>query len=111
MDTALTGHTTRRYTMVERDFFLAPFCNECNRRMVPDWVEDRGRWVITGFRYPGVRCSSHERRVLPEYFGISQYVPAEGSQMRRETTTSARRPHAGSRFLGLGSKRAQRTLA
>ncbi|MCC9206040.1 hypothetical protein [Arthrobacter sp. zg-Y769] len=107
MDAAWTGLTTRRYTLVQRDTFVAPLCAECNRRMLPNWVEDRGRWIINGFRYPGVRCSTHERRVLPEYFGLSQTVPAPN--VRRDTTTSARRSKAGSRFLGLGAKRAQRS--
>ncbi|MCQ1951164.1 hypothetical protein NNX28_14670 [Arthrobacter sp. zg-Y859] len=107
MDAALTGLTTRRYTPVQRDNFIAPLCAECNRRMIPNWVEDRSRWIINGFRYPGVRCSTHERRVLPEYFGLSQ--PAPVPNLRRDTATSARRPKAGSRFLGLGAKRAQRS--
>ena len=109
MDTALSALTTRRYTLVQRDNFPAPLCAECNRRLLPNWVEDRGRWIISGFRYPGVRCSTHERRVLPEYFGLAQPAPAE--TVRREATTSARRSKAGGRFPGLGAKRTQRGIA
>ena len=111
METALSGHTVRRYTLVQRDAFLAPVCAECNRRMVPKWIEDRGRWIINGFLYPGVRCASHERRVLPEYFGLPQHAPAPGLTARSESAGSARRSKAGSRFLGLGAKRAQRGVA
>ena len=111
MDTAMSGHTIRRYTRVQRDAFVGPVCTECKRRMVPRWIEDRGRWIINGFQYPGVRCSNHERRVLPEYFGLPQQDPTAGLTARSESAGSARRPKAGSRFLGLGTKRAARGVA
>ena len=110
MDTAMSGHTIRRYTRVQRDAFVGPVCTECKRRMVPRWIEDRGRWIINGFQYPGVRCSNHERRVLPEYFGLPQHAPAAPVAMR-ESGTSARHPKSGSRFLRLGAKRMQRGIA
>ncbi|MCC3295793.1 hypothetical protein LJ756_14325 [Arthrobacter sp. zg-Y411] len=111
METAPLGHTARRYTQVQRDNYQAPICAECNRRMVPNWLEDRGRWIIRSFQYPGVRCSAHERRVLPEYFGLTPHNPSPGLSVRRDSATSARRGSAGSRFPWLGAKRAQRGIS
>lgn len=70
-----TEVTVKRYTDTQRDNHVAAPCAECGRRLIPEWANDKratdrtGYWVIRGYRYPGVRCATHERRVLQDYYG------------------------------------------
>ncbi|MFZ3453289.1 hypothetical protein [Arthrobacter sp. 7Tela_A1] len=89
----------KRYTDVQRDSHIAALCGECNRRLVPEWASDTrptdktGYWVIRGYRYPGVRCSTHERRVLQDYYGTR----VDKGQAQRHVAGSGRKMEAPAR--------------
>ncbi|CEA06591.1 hypothetical protein BN1051_00027 [Arthrobacter saudimassiliensis] len=77
-EAAGNGLMIKRYTEVQRDSYTPAPCSECGRRLVPNWADDTrpgelgSRWIIRSYRYPGLRCSNHERRLLAEYFGSVQ---------------------------------------
>lgn len=95
-----TEVTVKRYTDIQRDNHVAALCAECGRRMVPEWANDKratdrtGYWVIRGYRYPGVRCSAHERRLLQDYYGTRAdkgQVVRHVAGSRTKTAAPARR--------------------
>lgn len=94
-----TDVLVKRYTDAQRDSHVAALCAECGRRLVPDWADDKrpsdktGYWVIRGYRYPGVRCSTHERRVLQDYYGTR----SDKGQIVRQVAGSRTRMSAPSR--------------
>lgn len=102
----------KRYTDVQRDNHAAAPCSECGRRLVPEWANDKrptdrtGYWVIRGYRYPGVRCSTHEHRVLQDYYGTR----ADKGQAERHVAGSRGKTSAPARrtlrFFGVGKANA-----